>query len=214
MIKNNKGKLILSSAIILLPALTGWVFWSKLPERMAVHWGSDGNADGWCSKLFTVLGIPLILLALHWLCVLITAKDPKNKGQSQKVLNMILWIVPVISVFSGGVIYATAVGKEFNIEAIVLLLIGLMFVIIGNYLPKCKQNHTIGIKVKWALENEKNWNATHRFGGRLWVIGGLLMIVGGLLSPSTIPWVLLIIFPVLAIVPIVYSYVYYRKQMK
>ena len=213
MIENNKWKLLVSSVAILLPILAGLILWNDLPEQMTTHWGADGNADGWSSRTFAVLGLPLILLALHWVCIFITSKDPKNKGQNKKVFGMVLWICPIVSIFASGITYAAALGKEFNMDIIGLLLIGLMFVVIGNYLPKCKQNYTIGIKVKWTLANEENWNATHRFGGKVWVIGGLLLMACVFLPEALIPWVLMIALTIMAAIPIVYSYAYYKKQV-
>lgn len=212
MIKNNKWKLIISSAVILLPVLAGLIFWDALPEQMTTHWGVDGNADGWSVKSFAVLSMPLIMLAVHWFCILFTVKDPKNKDQNRKVFGMVLWICPVITCFASGITYADAFGKEFNMEVVTLLLMGLMFVVIGNYLPKCKQNFTIGIKVKWALANEENWNATHRLGGKVWVIGGLLLMACIFLPEALIPWALIILLPIMACIPAVYSYVYYKRQ--
>lgn len=214
MIKNNKWKLILSSAVILLPVLVGLIFWNELPERMATHWGADGNADGSSVKAFAVFGLPLITLALHLVCVFFTAKDPKNKDQNKKVFGMVLWICPILSFFACGITYADAFGKEFDIIVMTLLLIGLLFIVIGNYLPKCKQNRTIGIKVKWALENEENWNATHRMGGKVWVVGGLLLMACAFLPSNIILWALTVIFLIMLFIPIIYSYAYYRKQLK
>ncbi len=213
MIENNKWKLLVSSVAILLPILAGLILWNELPEQMTTHWGVDGNADGWSSRTFAVLGLPLILLALHWVCIFITSKDPKNKGQNKKMFGMVLWICPIVSIFASGITYAAAFGKEFNMNIIGLLLIGLMFVVIGNYLPKCKQNYTIGIKVKWTLANEENWNATHRFGGKVWVIGGLLLMACAFLPEALIPWVLIIALTIMAAIPVVYSYAYYKKQV-
>lgn len=214
MIKKNKWKLILSSAVILLPLLAGLILWNKLPEQMITHWGADGNADGWSSRAFAVFGLPLFILAMHWLCALFTAKDSKNKDQNKKVFGMVLWICPIVSLFAGAAIYAAALGKAFDMNMIGLLLIGLMFVVIGNYLPKCKQNHTIGIKVMWTLSDEENWNATHRFGGKVWVIGGLLLMACAFLPETAIPWAVVLLLPILAVTPVVYSYIYYRRQRK
>ena len=84
MIKNNKWKLIISSAIILLPILVGLILWNSLPESLTTHWGADGNADGWSSKAFAVFVPPFFILVTHWICVLVTAADPKNRNQSKK----------------------------------------------------------------------------------------------------------------------------------
>lgn len=214
MIKNNKGKLMLSSVLILLPVLVGLAFWNRLPEQIATHWGINGNANGWSGKPFAVIGLPLVMLALHWLCVWITAKDPNNQGQSKKVFGMVLWICPVLSLFVSGIVYANALGKELNVAMVVLLLIGLMFVAIGNYLPKCKQNHTIGVRIKWTLEDEENWTATHRVGGRVWVAGGVLLLAGCFLPEQMGVAMMLLSLPVLVLVPILYSYSFHKKKVR
>lgn len=214
MIKNNKWKLLISSVIILLPMIAGLILWDVLPEKMATHWGVGGKADGFSSRPFAVFGLPAFMLLIHWICVFFTAADRKNRQQNKKVFGMIFWICPIMSVLSGAIIYASAFGIKFNMDVIMLIAIGLMFTIIGNYLPKCKQNHTIGIKVPWALNDEENWNATHRFCGKVWVIGGLLLMAAAFLPQAVIPYVLLIILIPLAVLPVLYSYLYYKKQKK
>ena len=91
---------------------------------------------------------------------------------------------------------------------------GLLFVVIGNYLPKCKRNYTLGIKVKWTLANEENWNATHRFAGKVWVLGGLLMMIGGFLPRGISLLIMIGAALLLGFVPMMYSYLYYKKQCK
>lgn len=214
MLKKNKWKLLISSVIILLPMLFGIVFSNSLPEQMATHWGFDGNVDGWSSSAFTIYGMPVFMLAIHWLCVLFTWKDPKNKNQNNKIFSLVLWICPVASLFSAGLMYATAVGSEISVEIIGFLLLGLMFVAIGNYMPKCKQNYTIGIKVKWTLENEENWNATHRLAGKIWVTGGILILVAAFLPLKISHFIMISSMLALAGIPIIYSYWYHKKQLK
>ena len=214
MLKQNKGKLILSSLLILLPALAGVLLWDELPMQMTTHWGLDGAADGWSGRPFAVFGLPLFLLAFHWLCLWITARDKGNKNQSGKVFGLVFWIMPLTSILTSGIVYLTAFGKEFDADTVMLLFLGVMFMVIGNYLPKTRQNRTIGIKIKWTLQNEENWNATHRVGGRLWVLGGLLFMLCIFLPKSVIPWVLLIGMIVLAVIPIAYSYWYHRRQVR
>ena len=213
MIKNNKWKLLFSSIVILLPIVFGLIFWNELPEQMITHWGIDGNADGWSNRYFAVFALPIFILIIHWLCIFCTTiLDPKNKNQNNKVVGLVIWITPIISLVTNGIIYAASFDKEFSPYLINTLLIGVIFVIIGNYLPKCKQNYTIGIKVKWTLESEKNWNATHRFGGKVWVIGGLLIMISSFLPETIIPWVMASLIVILAIVPIIYSYLYYKNS--
>ena len=112
------------------------------------------------------------------------------------------------------IIYAQTFEKHFDQTTFLFAFLGILFVIIGNYLPKCKQNHTIGIKIVWTLNNEENWNATHRISGKIWVIGGLCTIVCLFLPIEIVPYLLLPIFLMMIIIPILYSYIYYRKQRK
>ncbi len=211
-LKQHKKELIISSALILLPMLVGLLLWNQLPDTMATHWGADGLVDGWNGKAFAVFGTPLMLLFTHWLCLWITSKDPGQKRQSRKAVGMIFWLMPLVSLFSSAMLYGTALGNEINIGSIVLGMTGLMFLGIGNYLPKVKQNYTIGIKVVWALHNEENWNATHRFGGKLWVVGGLATILLVFFPIEKTIGLIMIVLTVTSILPILYSYLYYKKQ--
>lgn len=213
MIKKNKRILIITSIVILLPAVLGLLLWNMLPQRMATHWGLSGAVDGWSGKLFSVVAMPLFMLAMHWFCIAVTAADPKNKNQTKKAIRLIFWICPVISLYSSGMIYAAALGLEFDISTLVLAASGLTFILFGNYLPKCRQNHTLGIRIKWTLENEENWNATHRFCGKLWMAGGILIMAGCLLPSRTTAWIVMgILIPAMVVIPFVYSWLYHRKQ--
>lgn len=212
MIKKNIKKLILTSLVILLPMALGLIFWEQLPGTFTSHWNINGEADGTAGKAFTVIGLPLILLAFHWLCVAVTAADPKNKGQNNKIFGIVLWIIPTLSILMFGIMYSLALGVELDMEKLMLAAIALMFLVLGNYLPKCKQNSTIGIKLPWTLADEENWNKTHRMGGRLWVTGGAILLITAFLRSKLIPFVLLTVIAVLVVVPTVYSYALFKKS--
>ena len=208
MIKMNLKLLIVTSIIILLPMFVGLILWNQLPEQIPTHWNAAGEVDGWSSKAFAVFGLSGILLAAQWLCTLGTAADPKKFNHSDKVLHLVLWVIPMLSLILYGATYATALGKEVPMEMLMPIVIGLILTIVGNYLPKCKQNYTVGIKIPWTLNSEENWNKTHRFAGKLWLICGLLIMVTSFLGIS---WVLIcIVFP-MAFAPMIYSYILHRK---
>lgn len=214
MIKKNKWQLMISSVIILLPMLAGLLIWNYLPEQIAIHWGFDGEPDGWGGRGFTILAMPLTFLAIHWVCIFFTAHDPKNEDQSNKILNIVLWILPITSLIVCGLAYVFALGIDVNIGMMVRVPLGVLFVILGNYMPKCKQNHTIGVKVKWTLRNEENWNKTHRFTGRLWVFGGIILLATMFVPMEYFMYVLFPLILLMAFAPMLYSYIYYRKQLK
>ncbi len=214
MLKKNKFKIILSAIIILLPALFGTIMWNKLPSTMTTHWGADGTADGFSSKAFAVFGLPCILLILHFLCLLFTLLDKKQKEQNPKALGMIFWIVPMISLLTNGIMYRAAFGGELNQIIFVPIFLGLMFSFMGNYLPKVKQNRTLGIKISWTLYNEENWNKTHRFGGKVWFVSGLIMLCSPFFPAKAMVWIILAVILVIALLPIIYSYGIYRQHRK
>ena len=150
MLKRNKGKLILSSIVILLPMLLGFFGGALLPEKFAVHWGLDGRADSFGNaSVFFIL--PAILLAIHWICMIVTAVVDKNEEQNKKIMGIMFWIIPAISLVSSGMIVSGALGYTANAFTLIMLLLGVMFLVIGNYLPKTTRSRTTGIKIKWAL---------------------------------------------------------------
>jgi len=208
MLKKNKTLVIIVSIVTLLPILAGVILWNQLPEQMPTHWNASGEVDGWSNKYFAVFGLPLILLAAQWLCTLGTAADPKKANHSDKVFHLVLWIIPVLSVVLHAIAYAVALGKEVRVAMVMPLVIGVIFAIIGNYLPKCKQNYTIGIKIPWTLNSEKNWNKTHRFAGRLWLICGIAIMLTGFLGGF---WIFLGVVLLMVLAPFAYSYMLHRK---
>ncbi len=212
MIKNNKLKIVISSVIILLPIFAGLILWNKLPDTMAVHWGADNTANGFASKAFAVFFIPVFLLILHLLCLFVTSFDKKQQNQNKKALNMIFWIIPVISLFTNGIIYSVALGKDVSIASLTPALIGIMLIFVGNYMPKIKQNSTLGIKICWTLRNEENWNKTHRLSGKLWVICGLVIILSVFLPVNLMVTAFVLTLVIAVLIPFLYSYSIYKKH--
>ena len=208
MIKKNLKTLLIASVVTLLPMVAGLVLWNKLPEQMPFHWNAAGEVDDWTSKAFAVFGMPCLLAALEWICAFATGADPKKQNHSDKTMQLVLWIIPVISVLLHAFVYSSALGKGLEIEVTMPVFFGLLFAIIGNYLPKGKQNYTIGIRIPWTLNSEENWNRTHRFAGRLWVVGGLVIIATSFLGNF---WIFVGITFLMAMVPIIYSYILHRK---
>ena len=208
MIKKHLKILILTSVVILLPILAGLFLWDRLPEEVPIHWNMNGEADQYSSKLFAVICMPLLFVALQWVAVLVTSADPKRQNQSEKVKHLVFWLVPVISILIPAFMYFGALGIAVRIDILLPILLGLLFVAIGNYLPKCRQSYTIGIKLPWTLANEENWNRTHRFAGWVWAFGGILLMVFGFFQ---IHVAIIAVATVMVLFPIVYSFALYRK---
>jgi uncharacterized membrane protein len=212
MIKKHKWKAIISSVIILLPILFGVIMWHRLPANMVSHWGADGVADGTASKAFMVFGVPLILLALQWLMLLAETFLQKQKQQNEKIVAITYGIIPVISLAVHVFIYSVALEKNWDLSALLPVLIGGLFLYIGNYLPKTTRNRTMGIKLRWTMGNDENWQKTHRLGGRLWFWGGLAIVISALLPIQYAIGVMIVMILVATVVPAVYSYGIYKKH--
>lgn len=208
-LKKHRTLIIITSLIILLPILAGIYLWPELPEQIPTHFNANNQPDGYSSKSFTVFGLPLLLLFVHGLCLAATVSDPKRQNIHDKMINIVLWISPIISVVMMTVTYTFALGHTVDVGSICLLLIAFMFLIIGNYLPKSKQSYTMGFKLPWTLEDENNWNRTHRVAGFLWMLCGIALIICIFFKAD---WIVAPIMLLAVLVPIVYSYVYYRKH--
>lgn len=213
MLKQNKKQIIASILVALMPMLAGLCLWQYLPEKMPTHWNSAGVVDGWSSKGFAVFGLTGIVLAAHIICILATAADPKHRNVSGKMLMLVYWICPVISLVSSSAVYAFALGAEIRMDIWPMILVGVLMIVIGSWLPECKPNYTVGIKFPWTIHSEDNWQKTHRMAGPVWIAGGIIISVSGFLGKFS--WIILVSALVLMVlIPGVYSYLLYRKTEK
>ncbi|MBQ2932477.1 MAG: SdpI family protein [Clostridia bacterium] len=209
MIKQNKFKIIISSVITLLPMIFGFIVWDRLPEEIATSFGWNGEAVGYSSKMFAVVGLFAILTLVNLICIIATNADPRIKNIDNKIFSIVISIVPACSLICGACIFGNALGYRVDVQKIMPVFVGAIILVLGFLLPECKQNYTIGIKLPWTLHNEENWDKTHKFAGRLWVVGGIIMTISGLLNFKIL--FMIIIFAIV-IIPTVYSYLLYRNK--
>ena len=207
--KYNKLTVILTTLLCLLPIVAGVILWDKLPDRMAIHFNAANEPDGWASKPFAVVGMPAIIAAIHLVCLFITAQDPKKQNITGVMKTLMLWICPFISWLCAGMTIGYALESVRNIGVVVCVFLGILFMVIGNYLPKCLPSYTVGIKLPWTLHDEGNWRYTHRIGGFCFTIAGLIVLVSAFFG---IMWLPLAALALAAIVPTVASYLYYKKH--
>lgn len=121
---------------------------------------------------------------------------------------MILWLVPVVSVITCMSIYGLALGMDIDIGVIVNIMVGIMFIILGNYVHKVKQNYTVGMKLPWTLNSEENWNRTNRMTGWVLILSGLLFLMNSLLLKTEIVFAVILL---VILVPMIYSFILYKK---
>ncbi|MCD8023081.1 MAG: SdpI family protein [Lachnospiraceae bacterium] len=211
MIKKYRSLILVTSLVTVLPILIGLLFWNRLPAMMATHFGVSGEANGYSGKAVAVFFIPLFVLAMHLICVCATLLDPKKKEISDKMLYLVFWICPVTSWFCAILVYSNALGMNLDVMTAVDIFMAVLFIGIGNYLPKCRQNYTVGIKLPWTLDDPENWNKTHRLGGRLFVLAGLVCLVDIFLR---IFWLPLAAICLASLIPCIYSVVLYQRKKK
>lgn len=157
------------SWLMLAVALAVTLFtYHALPENMAVHWGIDGQADGFAPKWIASLMVPLLMVAMILMLHLLPKIDPnrKNYEQFQGAYNMIsagivslLFVLHLVVILQG-------LGYSIPIPTLMTFLVGALFILIGNYLPRVRTNFFLGIRTPWTLSDEEVWRKTHRIGGK------------------------------------------------
>ena len=207
--KYSKLTVILTTIVCLLPIVAGVLLWDKLPDRMAIHFNTANEPDGWASKTMAVLGMPAIVAAIHVLCLFATASDPKNRNMNGVMKTLMVWICPFVSWLCAGMTIGYALNVFSNIGIVVCVFLGILFMVIGNYLPKCTPSYTVGIKLPWTLADEGNWRYTHRIGGFCFTIAGLIVLLTAFFG---IIWLMAAALALAAIVPTAASYLYYKKH--
>lgn len=208
--KIDRKTVILTTLVCLLPIVAGVILYPQLPEQVATHWGFGNEPNGWSSKAFAVFGLPGLMAALNLILPFALSADPKKQNMSPALVNISLWVIPVVSVMCSAMTLCYALGYRVSVARIVPAFVGVLFIIFGNYLPKTKQSYSMGIKLPWTLNSEENWNRTHRLSGFLWVIGGALFLMLTFFGWWNL-YVLLGIILAMTLIPTVYSYLLYRK---
>lgn len=187
-------------AFTLLPALIGLVLWSTNPQTVFP---------------LAVLFTPVLLALTLALCLHLTEKLEKDREKNKKINSVVIWIIPVLSNVTFWISYAVAVQRmEVPVLRILSWLFAAMYLVLGNYLPKCRPNNVVGFRVKWTASSEANWNATHRLAGPCYVVSGLLMVLGSFLPETAAEVSFVTLLVVSNAVPLVYSYCFYKKELR
>ena len=200
----NKKNRILCYAFTLLPALIGLVLW-----------GTDPSSSWQNAFPGVILLTPVFLALTLALCLYLTEKLEKDREKNKKVNNVVIWTIPLLSNITFWVSYAIAVQHmELPVNRIMGWLFAAMYLVLGNYLPKCRPNNVVGIRVKWTFSSEENWNATHRLAGPCYMVCGFLMIPMSFLPEKAAMPLLLLLLLLGNVIPLVYSYTFYKRQQR
>jgi len=186
----------------------------SLPERVPTHWGLSGEPDDWMPK-WPGAFLPAAMAAGVWLLLIGLRRIDPRRAHYEKfdetfwlLVNLLVLFMALVEVVALG----AALGWPLDVARVMLLAAGLLFVALGNYLPRVRSNWWMGIRTPWTLESERVWRETHRVAGWSFVFGGAVTMVAALLPPAARPWVALAGLVVAGFVPVVYSYVLYRRE--
>ncbi len=200
--------------MVIAPFLYLGYLYADLPDTVPTHWNIDGEIDGWGSKS-TLWIIPFATSFLGYVLMSIVPKiDPKGQIKQMGAKFYQLKFITVLFLTALGlyILYATQ-QQSMSSPKIIFILMGVFFAALGNYLPSVKPNYFIGLRTPWTLENATVWKKTHRLAGKLWMLGGLLIIVSSLLlaQPQNLI-VFFVILGIITIIPLVYSYIWYKQE--
>ena len=201
-------------ALIVLMVAFAVAVYGRLPERVPTHFNLAGEPDDWMARFPGAFLLPAITAGIYLLLFALRRIDPRRRHYERfeetwwVILNVLALVMAAMHVLALGV----ALGWPIDMGKAITVTIGLLFVGLGNYLPRLRSNWWIGIRTPWTLDSETVWRETHRVGGWTFVAAGLALVVAGLVIPAgTREWVSGAALAIGVLVPLVYSYVAYRR---
>lgn len=192
------------------------VVYGSLPDRIPTHWNFRGEVDGWSGRLWGAWLMPLVATGVWLLMPVLRKVDPRRKNYERfdatfiLVINILVVFMAALHVLSLG----SALGWPVDVTRSLMVMLGLMFITLGNYLPRIRSNWWLGIRTPWTLESESVWRATHRLAGFTFVGGGIIMVMAALLPVELSFTVGIAAAMVATMVPVIYSFVAYQRERR
>ncbi len=204
--------------IIAIQVIVAVYGFAVLPDTVPIHWGIDGQVNGYGPKWMGTFLVPLVSIGIYVLVYALTAAGPHLGGREHTVANLRLRKI----ILTGFILFlliiqlstiAQSLDLGFDMPMVIMLTISVLFIFLGNYMGKMRRNFWIGIRSPWTLTSSVVWERTHRLGGWLFVAVGLL---GILLSfvPALRIWGIIVPIIAVCIFLYIYSYVCYRQQVQ
>lgn len=205
----------LGLVIIVVMLIVGFVVYPYLPDKVASHWNAQGQADDYSSPLFSVIGLPIIAIIFFFLLYFLPKLDPlkENYKYFQRYYDGFILMFLLFFLYLHLMILVFGLGYTFNFTIAIIPAFFFLFLYLGIMLKHTKRNYFVGIRTPWALQNDDNWNKTHLFGSKLFIISAFISLAGFIFQSLAI-W--FIIAPVIlsAIACFVYSYLIFKKYDK
>jgi uncharacterized membrane protein len=212
-ILNNIKKDWFIFVLIVLTLMVSLYFYPSLPSKIPSHWNINGEIDGYSGRFFGAFGIPLMNLAFYFLFIFLPYFDPKaaNYAKFPSAYKVIRYSFHLLFACLQAIVLLVAFGHPVNVVMFVGVGTSLLLVVIGNVMGKFKHNYFVGIKTPWTLANEEVWVKTHRMAAPLWVVGGILSAIFTIIGGGTFILPFIIIVATISIIPVIYSYVIFKK---
>ena len=203
-------------AIVVLPFIYLAYIWQSLPDKVPMHWNIKGEIDRFGDKSELIL-IPIMLPFLIYLIfLLVPVIDPKNKiaKMGNKYGQLKLLLTTFMSILALYILYS-AKNRSLGNPNYLILILGILYVILGNYFKTIKPNYFIGIRTPWTLENEIVWKETHKLAGKLWFVGGIVVVISSLILHKQTNFIFFIIITtIISLIPVLYSYIRFKSIQK
>ncbi len=217
-----KSVFSLRTLVLLLLALLPFFYllsiYPELPARVPTHFDASFKPDSYSNKssLWTLVSMLIVLsMGIYFLLHFLPSIDPKKTAKySAAVFDKIgIAMVLFLSFINFLILHAAKTGS-FRFGNLFPVALGLLFSFLGNLMHSIKPNYFAGIRTPWTLESEETWRKTHQLAGKLWFFGGFLLIAGSLLPGVAGKILFFCLLPVLVLVPVIYSYTYYKSIQK
>ena len=202
--------LLIITAAVIASALV----YSDLPARVPTHWNLRGEVDDWSSRAWGAWAIPVVIALMWGLMLLLPSIDPRGSNYAKfgGAFEGIMLSVMLFMLALHGLILRAALGYPVAMDRVVPVGVGLLFVVIGNLLPRARPNWFVGIRTPWTLSSDRVWEKTHRVGGRLFVLGGILIVLSSFLGAGWGQGVLIAVVVACSLGAVGYSFIEWRKE--
>ncbi len=198
MMKFFKWKIfIITSIVCLLPILLGVSLWDRLPDVLAIHFDINNTPDNFAHKGFVVFGLPVLMVGLQAFCCFVNDINAKKHGERVKFSLVTKWIIPVMTIILQIITLGYSLGWNVDVRKSAALIVGAMFLVIGNYMPKFDYIKNYDVDTEKARK-------INRFIGYETVIMGILFLISIFLPPVATLCCIFLVIPY-AIISIIYG---------
>lgn len=194
--KINWKILILTSIICLIPMIFGAIFYAQLPEQLPVHFNMNNEIDRYASKNFTLFGIPVIMAIMQIFCCIISDIKENKDGKEPKFISIAKWMIPIFSILLSAITIGSGLGNVLDVRKWVLIVLGITYVLIGNYMPKVSYEQMNGFMHPMP-KDEKTYRKIIRIMAYTFVIFGFAMLLSLFFKPIVSGIVIIIMIIVL-----------------